>query len=379
VWNRELLYVGGLLARTAYELELDTVRELWENASSSSVLKIGPDPELQAWLRKRSLHALQFVAFHPSTPSVDVSTLMEAAFFACQTNQPFPILSSAGVRNAADVRLPDATFSGFLKDLPVLPDDVLNGAQRMVTALQSRGMIKAIMFEDVLKELRSRPLGEVEMVACLHWWISLNKQGDNPNLARIRTELLNAAVLTTGTGSPNERILPLSAVKTFINTKNIMGASIPTDGPLPDHVIPLSVTKPLIPEALVSYFPWTELSTVDWLKHLVTPAATADVQYDITRSAAWAERVLSILSRSWPSLSNGMKDHIALVLKDKTCIPTSAGLRTPEQSYFANANIFRDLPIVTLPSGTMVKGAMEKVLQTLGVRKHVDLQVVFDR
>jgi hypothetical protein len=255
------------------------------------------------------------------------------------------------------------------------------GAKLIVTSLQTRGMIRAITFDDVLNELRSRPLGEEEMVACLRWWISLNIQGNNPNLAPIRTELLNAAVLTTGTvGAANEKILPLSSVKTFINIRNTMGAAIPPDSPLPDHVIPLSVTKTLPPEALISYFPWTELSIVDWLKHLVTPAvAAADVRYDITRSATWAERVLSVLARSWPSLSNGMKEHIVLLAKDKTCIPTSAGLKIPEQSYFANVDIFHDLPIVTLPSGTAVKGSVEKVLQSLGVRKHVDLQVVFDR
>jgi len=380
VWNRELLYVGGFLARIAYQLELDNIRNLWEGASSTAS-DSGPDPELRAWLCRRSLHALKFFAFHPSTPAADVSNLLEAAFFECQTNQLFPIISSIGIRNAADVRLPDSTFSSFLKNLPVVPEDVLKGTPRMINALQNRGMIKAITFVDVLNELRSRPLNETEMVACLQWWIALNKQGDNPNLAPIRIELLNAAVLMTGTaGGANERILPLSSVKAFINPKNIMGAAIPVDGPLPDHVIPLSVTKTFPPESLVSCLPWTELSIVDWLKHLITPAvATAGVEYDLTRSAPWAERVLVVLSRSWPSLSNGMKDHIAVLLKDKTCIPTSADLKIPEQAYFANVNIFHDLPIVTLPSGSPVKGSIEKVLQSLGVRKHVDLQVVFDR
>ena len=30
VWNRELLHVGGVLARAAYQLEIDSIREAWE-------------------------------------------------------------------------------------------------------------------------------------------------------------------------------------------------------------------------------------------------------------------------------------------------------------------------------------------------------------
>jgi hypothetical protein len=381
VWNRELLYVGGFLARSAYELELANIQNLWEGAISSKTSLSVPNPELQAWLYNRSLHTLKFFTFHPSTPSSDVSSLLEMAFFSCGNNRSFPVLSTAGVRNALEVRLPDATFSGFLKNMPVLPEALLAGAQPMVSALRNRGMIKSITFVDVLNELRSRPLSEDEMIACLKWWIGLNAQGDNPNLLPIRTELLNAALLITGTaGGPDGTILPLASVTSFISTRNILSSMIPTDGPLPPYVIPLSISRHFPPDVLLSSFPWTELLIVDWLRYVISPEVrAAGVEHDINQSAPWAERVLTVLARSWPSLSNGMKDNVAVILHDRTCVPTSAGLKLPQQAYFANANIFRDLPIVTLPSGTPVKGTLEKVLQFIGVRRHVDLQVVFDR
>ena len=373
VWNRELLYVGGFLARTAYDLELATIRDLWKGASSPIS---GPEPELQEWLIGRSLHALRFFTFHASTPSSDVANYLEAAFFSSRIDQSFPIMSTAGVCDATEVRAPDTTFS-FLKQLPVLPDEMLTGAPLMVSSLQNRGMIKAITFADVLNELRSRPLVEEEMISCLRWWINLNNQGDNSNLLAIRTELLNAAVLSIGKfGSPDERIVPLSSIKTFINPKDIF---VHLESPLPDHVIPLSVTKSLPIESVTRCFPWTELSILDWLTYLTTPVVTTDMEHDINRSPPWAERVLMVLIRSWPSLSNGVKDKLVALLKDQTCIPTSAGLKIPEHAYFANANVFNDLPIVTFPSGTIVKGPLERVLRDLGVRKHVDLQLVFDR
>ncbi|KAF5386054.1 hypothetical protein D9615_002424 [Tricholomella constricta] len=378
IWNKELLYVGGFLARSAYEMELKTVKSLWEGAVPPGFPATTVDQELESWLRSRSLHALKFFTFHPSTPSADVSSLFEAAFFACAGNN-FPLISTAGVRNACDVRLPDPAFSGFLKQLPVLPDDILANASATIATLQSRGMIKNISFEDVLQELRSRPLEQDEMIACLKWWIGINKEASKFQLTP-RTQLLNAAVLTTGnSGSNQEKIIPLSSIRTFINNRTIANI-IPLDAPLPDHLLPASISKHFAPDDILASFPWTELNIQEWLAHVCSPAvrkANADV--DITLSATWAERVLTILARAWPNLSGPAKGEIFLLLKAITCIPTSAGMKTPDQSYFAQANIFNDLAVVKFPSGVALKGNLERVLQTLGVRKHVDLQVVFNR
>lgn len=379
VWNRELLYVGGFLARTAYELELSTIRDLWDGAKSADSI---PDPELQSWLCGRALHALRFFTFHTSTPSSDVSSLLESAFFSCSDSHAFTIISTAGVKNAADVRLPNPVFAAFVKQLPVLPEGMSTEAKQMISALQARGMIKDIRWPDVLEELRKRPLPEEEMVACFKWWVGLHKHGGSPDLLRIRAELLEAAVLVTGMANTlSEGVLPLSSIQTFLNMRN-MGGFIPTDNgaPLPKHLLPLNVSKHFDPAALLSSFPWQELSIVDWLRHITTPAvANVDVKHDISKSALWAERVFGVLARAWPSLSKNAQSEICLLLKDTICIPTNAGLKIPDASYFSTAHVFKDLPIVTLPSGTVVKGHLEKVLIAVGVRKHVDLQIVFDR
>ena len=378
VWNKELLYIGGFLSRAAYELELVNIRTLWQGATAYA----SPDPELQSWLCGRALHALKFFTFHTSTPSSDVSIILEAAFFACSSPSSFPIMSTAGVRNAVDVRLPDPIFAAFVKQLPVLPDATLAEAKKMVTNLQARGMIKDIRWPDVLEELRKRPLVEEEMVACLKWWIVLYKQGGTPDLLRIRTDLLNAAVLVMGNPDDSSHgILPLNTVQTFLNMRN-MGNFLPLDdgAPLPKHLLPLSVSKRFDPADLLSSFPWRELSVLDWLRHILNPdVIKASVQHDIIHSTPWAERVFVALSRAWPSLSKADQNDIFVLLKDKPCIPTNCGLKLPDESYFSNANVFKDLPIVTLPSGIIIKGPLEKVFLAMGVRKHVELQIVFDR
>jgi hypothetical protein len=373
VWNRELLYIGGYLCRTAYEIELESIRMLWDEATRSSGMDVfQPDPQLGDWLRDRFLHVLKFFTFHVSTPSSDVARFLEAAFFGCSTS-PLKVLSTTGARDASDVRAPDPIFLQFLKHLPVLPDPVLSSAPVAFRALRSKGLIADITFHDVLAELRHHPLNEEELVACLKWWVGIGQQDSTLHATHIRTELFNATILSLGSGK-DAKVIPLSIVQHFIHQR-----MIPLDGPLPDTLLPLNVTKHFTQEQLKS-FGWRELSILDWMRHITRPdVMNTDPTQDITKSPEWAERVFIVLARAWPSLSKESHEMIKAILAEKSCIPTSSGLQKPELSYFSSANIFNDLPVVTFTSGGVLKGNMERLLSFIGVRKHVDLQVVFDR
>ncbi|KAG1888113.1 hypothetical protein F4604DRAFT_1715581 [Suillus subluteus] len=373
VWNRELLYVGGYLCRAAYEMELENIRVLWnEAASSSNTNGFHPDPQLGDWLRDRFLHVLRFFTFHASTPSSDVARFLEAAFFGCST-LPLKVLSTTGVRDASDVRAPDPMFSSFLKHLPVLPAPVLSSAPLAIRTLQSKELITDITFSDVLAQLRQHPLNEEELIACLKWWVGVGQQDPTHDTTRARTELLNATILSLGSGN-DIRPIPLSMVQYFIHQR-----MIPLDGPLPDTLMPLSVTKHFTQEQLKS-FGWREFLILDWIQHIFRPdVMNANPAQDVTRSSEWAERVLTVLARTWSSLSKESHETVKAILAQKSCIPTSSGLQKPHLAYFPSANIFNDLPVVTFTSGGTLKGNVEKLLSFVGVRKHVDLQVVFDR
>ncbi|KAG9310114.1 hypothetical protein JVU11DRAFT_9726 [Chiua virens] len=376
VWNKELLYVGGLLARVAYELELSNIENLWEGAAkSNSTNGFRPPQDLENWLLQRFIHVLKFFTFYRSTPSSEVSQLLENSFYGCST-LPLRLLSSAGIRGAPDIKEFDPIFSKFLKHLPVLPQAVIEDGARTISALQAQGMLSPITFLDVLQELRQHPLSEDELVACLKWWTSLKQDTADVNMAQIRVQLLNTAVLSGADG----KVLPLSSVQYFINTRTL-GTHIPLDGPLPPSLMPLAVTKHFTPPELTS-FSWCEFTIIDWLQYVSQPdVMSANPDHDFTKSIGWAERVLTILSRVWSSLSNEMHGSAKKVFAGKKCIPTSCGLTTPELSYFPNTNValFGDLPLVRFSSGPAIKGQMEKLLSFVGVRKHVDLQLIFDR
>ncbi|KAG2015943.1 hypothetical protein CC2G_009161 [Coprinopsis cinerea AmutBmut pab1-1] len=377
VWNKELLGVGGVLARTAYEHELSEIQSIWDkNQTPTSP----PPSEIQESLTRRAVHALKFFTFHQSTPSPDVSQLLEEGFFTSLAR--FPIISSRGVRSSTEVRMRDESLAGFMKELPVLPDLVTTDSAQMITTLQSRSLLKPTVFNDILTELKARPLPKDEMVTFMKWWIksvdSASAWQKSPEtMASFQRQLIQAAVLRiTGERPEDEKFVPLSSIRTFVGTKTIL----PTEGPLPEHVLPLQVSKEFNPDSLRSAFPWSELTVQDWLTHLCSLIGKAgSEQHDITLSPQWSERVLGVLARAWPSISATSKLAIHKVLATKACIPTNLGMKMPADTYFPNVNMFPDLPIVTFPSGNVVRGAVEKLLQDLGLRKHVELQVIFTR
>ncbi|TDL20724.1 hypothetical protein BD410DRAFT_841150 [Rickenella mellea] len=375
VWNKELLFVGGFLARVVYDLELDAVRGLWQSESMSRSLA---DQQMQAELRDRAIHALRFFTFYPTTPSAVVSNVLEAEFFTSGGEKPFWIVSSVGIREAKDVRIPDLAFKGFIKQIPVLPESAVSSAPIMIETLKSRNVLKDLTFSDVLCELRSRALSETELVECMRWWISVQKSPEKleQSIPQIRQQLLAAASLEVFSESSQKTIIRLANVRTFIDTRST-GSLILADGPLPIHTLLPSITRYFVPNDLVVAFGWQALTVVEWVRHLASPGvAQAEPRFQVTASD-WMQRVLNSLARAWPSMTQVHKTEIVEILKNKSCISTTGGMTVPREAYFPSANIFPDLPVVSL--AVPVRGTLEAVLQALGVRKHVNIQIVFDK
>lgn len=371
VWNKELLYIGGFLARAIYEREMQEIEALW-GACITSDPEESLEPGSRMQFYDKAGHNLQFFAFRDSTPSSAVSHEMRSVFFDCVVNgQPFPVISSAGIRSALDVREPDPRFAKFLKTLPIFPEELWDVSGLMVLALQERGMLKIISFEDVLDELRGRPLSEEEMVACLKWWI-------DTGIATTRERLLDAARLAAGfSDDGEERIISLKDIQTFPGPR---AAAIPKDGPLPSHLLPIGVSRKFTTSQLQSTLKWKEFTIFGWVQHIVDPTVYAqNNQFNLAESPFWAERVLQVLSKSWSSISGVDRTAIIKLINQLTCIPTSAGMKKPSETYFPSAGIFRDIPIVKFPSGTRIRSNLERLLVGLGVRKYVDLEVIYER
>ena len=367
-WNKELLWVGGYLSRLVYELEMQEIQLLWSTTSVS-------DTAVRDKLRRRGLHALRFFSFKPTTPSAMVGQGMESAFYDCASdNKTFPIVSNAGVLPVKDVRLPNAELQEFLRDMAVVAATTMDEAPRAVARLRDQSLLKGMTLEDVVKQLSTRPLTEKQMISCLKWWQTISSsEGYSP---RIRAQLLDAAVLVQDNG----KVIPLSVIQTFVKPQS---SSIPTDMPLPPHTLPYSITKDLRGATIYTIFGWTELSLLQYITFLITPpmsnASGVDPETDIRSSPAFSERVLSMMGRAWQSVSANQQTAIVLELKEVACVPTKAGFKKPREAYFEKNLLFEDLPTIALPKNTAIRGGMEKMLLGIGVRKTVDLQLVFSR
>ncbi|MBW0477365.1 hypothetical protein O181_017080, partial [Austropuccinia psidii MF-1] len=369
-WNRELLAIGGILARAVYEGEMKEIEGLWKQNQIEST---------QTWLTARALHAMQFFSFHASTPAGTVSSDTEESFFQCDRYHTLTVPSTLGPLSATKVRLPNPELAGFIKNVPVLPSQVLKDAHVLVAKLRDRRMILEITLEDVFKELENRVLSADEMRECLNWWISLTGiQGYDRSLM---TRFLKCAIFKyqapisgsePASKESSESIMSLNEASTMINIK-----LIPTDVPLPAHCLPFCLTKSMNLDALKRVFGFRELTLLEFTTHLFSSDCKG--QERITESPILAERLLNILTKAWSLLSHDQQAEVSAFLKDKVFIPTRHGMKKATDAYHSNVTLFQDLSVVCLPSGTPVKGTMEKVLTTIGVRKHVELQMVFSR
>ena len=122
--------------------------------------------------------------------------------------------------------------------------------------------------------------------------------------------------------------MKLSHYQTFLNTKTSKSI-IPTNGPLPTTLLPMSITSAFDRDVLASVFPWKMFLIVDWLRHVTDPeVAAANAEFDVTKSTLWAEQVLSVLARGWPLLAQTAKEDVIRMLSQKSCVPTSTGLES---------------------------------------------------
>ncbi|KAF9371790.1 hypothetical protein CPB97_001717, partial [Podila verticillata] len=359
VWNHELLSMAGLLSRALYEDELSQIGNLYNEMILAHQKPDEPDDEATAtardWLEKRALHALQAFQFHPSTPSPLVGHYTDAYFFRMST-LPLSILSSHGVKELDKVRIPEETMASFLSNLPTIPTNVYTGSQKFIEKMEKEGKVQRITFKDVLKELENRTLTETQMVAMLKWWIDFKSKFIIP-------ESDTAAFFQLALVCSGESVKPLSTLKWFVNPK-----LTPIDMPLPLNTLPYNITKTFTqPELSRISGSWQELSLLEWTKFIVNDP-------DMEASPNFSEKVLLVLSRNWTQLPDSTQRAIVAMLSQKKCIPTKYGMKLPNESYFKSVTLFPDLPVMVF-----TKQPLEKLLVSMGARKSVELQLVFDR
>ncbi|KAJ5173890.1 Protein of unknown function DUF3684 [Penicillium coprophilum] len=367
-WNLEMLRAVGIVCRIAWSAEMATIK-------SKLASKVGPSRSSK--IRKENIvdvlpeaiHTANQFVFRESTPSSVLGQTIEDAFWMCNKNASIEVLSTCGVIPSHQTRIAPKDLS-FMDSIPALPGEFVQGSKDFVKRLTDFGLVTEITVSDIKRELESNTLRSNQVLEFISW---LGRKTTAGQLDRSSVQsLLRVAVANDEDkeGVPT-RLIIFADITAFLNPQRI-----PAELPVPPSVIPFKFTKTLGKHELEA-LGWAELQVVPWLRWIVSNCGNRGVfsiDQDITQSATFSGQILPVLSKQWEILSQPSKQSVIEILQPQTVIPTKFGMKQPAQTYFASVRLFDDLPVVH-----GLNGVKEKILVQLGVRKTVELGVIFDR
>ncbi|KAF4779843.1 hypothetical protein HER10_EVM0007195 [Colletotrichum scovillei] len=361
-WNIEMLRAAGIMTRLAFINEMSDLDSKVKNMVGAAT-KIGAED--LAKLLPEALHILKTFTFADSTPSGQVSQILEEAFWTAFKKASIEIFSSRGVLSSTKVRLGSDELSKFVDTIPVVPRELMENA--FVRKLMDFGLISPITVDDVRTELETKAMNKEQLINFIAWAgkKALSGELDPPSKAR----LLDVAVATvTEDGSDQGDIIALGSI-----TNYQLPNKIPANLPIPPRTIPMAYTNHCSAAELQA-LGWEPLEVVPWLRFLLELGSSRSDEQNLKKSPKFAVQVLTVLSKNWDNISQSSKSVIITLLQAHTVMPTKTGMKKPTDSFFPTVKLFDDLPIIQ-----GCQGLKDKFLSAIGVRKTVDLDTIFSR
>ncbi|KAK1655483.1 hypothetical protein BDP81DRAFT_306217 [Colletotrichum phormii] len=361
-WNIEMLRAAGIMTRLAFINEMSDLDSKVKNMIGAAA-KIGAED--LAKLLPEALHILKTFTFADSTPSGQVSQILEEAFWTAFKKASIEIFSSRGVLSSTKVRLGSDELSKFVDTIPVVPRELMENA--FVRKLMDFGLISPITVDDVRTELEAKAMNKEQLINFIAWAgkKALSGELDPPSKAR----LLDVAVATvTEDGSDQGDIIALGSIANY-QVPN----KIPANLPIPPRTIPMAYTNHCSTAELQA-LGWEPLEVVPWLRFLLELGSSRSDEQNLKKSPKFAVQVLTVLSKNWDNISQSSKSVIITLLQAHTVMPTKTGMKKPTDSYLPTVKLFDDLPIIQ-----GCQGLKDKFLSAIGVRKTVDLDTIFSR
>jgi hypothetical protein len=360
-WNVEMLRAAGILTRLAFANEMAELgMKIQRAAESPNKLT----PAIIAAHMPEALHVLQTFTFVDSTPSGQVAQIIEESFWTSFRRPSIEVYSSRGVMLTSKVRIDLDELNKFVDSIPVIPKELKDIP--FVKKLIDFGLINAVTVEDIRQELEAKAMNRDQLIYFVKWAAkkALSGELDPPSKSR----LLEVAVATITEGGDQGGIIALGTITNYQSQ-----SKIPASLPIPPSTIPVAFTSTCT-EPELQALGWEPLGIVPWLRFLIESAPHKPDEENITKSSAFAEQILLVLSRNWESLSPNARNTVVTLLQPISVIPTKLGMRKPTESFFRTVKLFDDLP--TIEGCHNLK---DKFLSALGVRKTVDLDTIFTR
>ncbi|KAF2097617.1 hypothetical protein NA57DRAFT_58189 [Rhizodiscina lignyota] len=376
-WNQEMLRVAGIACRISYAGDMADLKKDLARKMTASGNKTPSKEDLDA-IVPAATHIFQQFTAQDTTPEARVGKIIQDAFWSCGSAS-MEILSTKGILPCLNVRILKEKLT-FLDSIPSIPEKITQDANEFIYKLYTLGYLQELTVRDMQKELESRALDESQLSEFLKW-AGKGLQSDELD-AEVVHRLFGSAVVNLGSQSESEkasksgsksRILTLDQIETFQGLNKI-----PAHMPVPPTTMPFRLVSN-IPRQHLESFGWTDLNVVPWLRFIVSNASPTSKPEEtgvpnMCFDSDFASQVLVVLSKQWDTLSQSSKGTVVEMLSSMPVIPTKRGLKRPSEAYFTSVKIFDDLPTVTALQGTK-----EKFLVALGVRKTIEINVVFDR
>ena len=365
-WNMELLRAAGIVCRVAWHTEMAELKERisrrLEGRSKIRIEDVNP-------VLPEAVTTFKNFTFRESTPSAKTGQTLEDAFWTCSKAASIDVLSSCGVLPTYEVRIAPKDLS-FMDGIPIVPERLMSEAKPFIDKLTDFGLITEVTVSDIKKALEANSLTASHVSEFLSW---LTKQATKGQLdpATIKSLLSVAIANDESTDGAPTRVLIMGQMQHFLNP-----SKTPIDLPVPPTVMPFRYTRSLSKHELES-IGWEELQIVPWVRWLIEVAKNRTVvaeHQDLTGSPKFSAQLLPLLSKQWDSLSQSSRGSLMELLGKHTVIPTKLGMKKPGEAYFPNVKLFDDLPTIT-----GLQTVKDKFLLALGVRKTIELGVVFDR
>ena len=365
-WNLELLRAAGVVCRIAWISEMSQLKEKISR-STAGKKKIRLD-DISPFLPEGIATANSYT-FRESTPAAQIGQILEDAFWTCSKKASIDVLSSSGILPTHEVRVAPKDLS-FMEGIPILPDQLVSGAKVFVDKLVDFGLVTEVTVSDISKALEAMPLNSSQVGEFLTW-LTTQRRTEKLDPSTVRNLLSVAVAHESSKNGEAEKLLLLGSMQYFLNASKIS-----TDMPVPETVMPFKFTKSIAKKDLED-LGWQELQIVPWLRWLLENAGNKNVlsaSQSMLADAAFSTQVLAVVSKQYDSLSQSSRATLIDTISKAAVIPTKLGMRKPSEAYFPNVKLFDDLPTV---SG--LSNVKDKFLALLGVRKTVELGMVFDR
>ena len=367
-WNMSMLRIAGIVCRIAWTGEMQIIKDKLLRISSSASKSNSSQLDV-ALVVPEAIHALNQFTFRDSTPSSQVGQIVEEAFWTCSKDASIDILSTQGVLPSHLVRIATEDLS-FVDGIPVLPTPLKEQAKGFIDKLMDFHIITEITVSDIKKELEAKALTAQQLGDFIKWLV-LKAQSNEIDQGTVRSLLKATVANDDNNNSGQGRVLVLSEIQYFVNPSRI-----PFELPIPPSAMPITFTKSLS-KANLEALGWEDLQIVPWLRWLVENIGgrgQLPIEKDLTSSPSFAASILQTLSRQWDGLSQSSKGTVVELLQSRTVMPTKLGMKLPTSAYFPNVKLFADLPIIT-----GIGNVKEKFLVALGIRKTIELGVIFER